>query len=826
MRSRDGRLPAGLVLILGLALTFGGGLFAETSGQCISYEPYLHWVGGIDLGGHAEHIAVSGDLALLADDVLGLLIIDISDPLAPYIIGTEGSIREVRDLATDGELAVAVGDPTLLTVIDVTNPASPVVRGTAETLGQPFGVALYGNYCYVADYGSGLLIYDLTFPEHPELVGVRSTPGDTYGVEVDGTWAYVAGGLQGFHLVDVSDPQQPVIRGSVSTGGIAWRVRRHGNDVYVGDRAGSLHAFDISFPATPQLRSSADTPGGMWDVTVGQHFAFVADGGWGVHVINIGDPDNLRSVGSTEIPGFAYDVGLSGNYVLVAAGDAGLQVVRASGLPQVSPVASVDTPAWVNAVAVRRGIVCTANSDAGLRLYDVSNPVDPQVAGILPMTYASGVAMQGWHAYVTDDSRSVLTVANVSDPLNPWAEVELELPGNARRIVLSDTLALVAAANAGLQIVDISDFLAPQIIGALDDVYASDVAISDQRAYLSSLTSVRVVDFSDPTAPEQLGALTLEGRTSSIAATGNYAYVATDYGGLQIVDATNPRALELVAEVPSFGPVSDVVAAGAHVYFVDRVSDGAGLHIVNVTVPAEPVLVGRTAIPNGAASLAVYGSYIYTGKTSGESGLRIYRAQCGGVTPVLATDFEAWPQAGGIRLRWFLHGDCFRAFEISRAAGRQVPAESHRPHLWLPEETGTSVPGPREILDLQVAPGRWYSYRIAGHLADGEVVSLGQITARAASGGRISLAPARPNPAASVTALTLELDRRGDVRLELFDVAGRRVRTLLQGSLPPGAHEIPWDGCDEHGRRVPAGTYWARLAAGHQLAGARILMVR
>jgi hypothetical protein len=687
-------------------------------------------------------------------------------------------------------------------------------------------VAFYGAHCYVADYSTGLLIYDLTAPESPTLIGQLDTPGDTYGVEVDGTLAFVASGLQGFRLVDVSNPQQPVIRGEVSTGGIAWRVHRHGNDVYVGDRNGALHAIDISFPATPRLLSSVHTPGELWDLAVGENHVYVADGGRGVDIVSIGDPENLQSIGSSEIPGYAYGIGFSGEHVFVASGDTGMQVVRASGLAPVAPLATIDTPAWANGVAARRGIVCAAISDAGLRIFDVSNPFEPQAAGVLPMTYASGVAMRGWHAYVTDDSRGVLTVVNVADPLNPWAEVELELPGNGRDLALSDTLALIAAANGGLQIVDISDFLAPEIIGSLDGFFAGDVAVAGQRAYLASLNAVRVADISDPTAPVELGLLSLGGPVSAVAAIGSHAFVGTDRGGLQVVDASDPGALEAVAEVASFGPVSEVAVAGAYVYFVDWNADGAGLHVVDVTVPEEPVLVGRTSIPSGAASVAVYGSYVYTGETSGAAGLRIYRAQCGGTTPVRASDFEAWPQAAGIHLQWMLHSEGFDAFEIRRASGRSAPAEAHQPHLWLPEEVGAGVPGLREVLDPHVTPGEWYSYRVDGQRRDGEIVPLGAAAARAWSGGRVSLVPIGPNPSGSPAGVRLALDRRRPVRLELFDASGRCVRRLLQGSLPPGSHEIPWDGRDAAGRVVPAGPYWVRLVSGSWTANARLLRVR
>jgi hypothetical protein len=75
------------------------------------------------------------------------------------------------------------------------------------------------------------------------------------------------------------------------------------------------------------------------------------------------------------------------------------------------------------------------------------------------------------------------------------------------------------------------------------------------------------------------------------------------------------------------------------------------------------------------------------------------------------------------------------------------------------------------------------------------------------------LAAARPNPFAGRTAIRYVLAAGGEARLEVYDVAGRRVRTLVAGVRPAGTHEVEWDGRDDAGRRVAAGVYRCRLRA-------------
>jgi flagellar hook assembly protein FlgD len=68
---------------------------------------------------------------------------------------------------------------------------------------------------------------------------------------------------------------------------------------------------------------------------------------------------------------------------------------------------------------------------------------------------------------------------------------------------------------------------------------------------------------------------------------------------------------------------------------------------------------------------------------------------------------------------------------------------------------------------------------------------------------------------------------RSRVRLALYDVTGRRVRTLVNGDLERDWHRAEWDGSDDHGRAAATGSYFLRLdVAGHAPALKRVLLMR
>jgi hypothetical protein len=71
---------------------------------------------------------------------------------------------------------------------------------------------------------------------------------------------------------------------------------------------------------------------------------------------------------------------------------------------------------------------------------------------------------------------------------------------------------------------------------------------------------------------------------------------------------------------------------------------------------------------------------------------------------------------------------------------------------------------------------------------------------------------ARPNPARPAAVLRFRLETAGPAHVALYDVAGRRVRALLDAELPPGRHEVAFDGRNDAGAPVATGLYFARIA--------------
>ncbi len=83
-----------------------------------------------------------------------------------------------------------------------------------------------------------------------------------------------------------------------------------------------------------------------------------------------------------------------------------------------------------------------------------------------------------------------------------------------------------------------------------------------------------------------------------------------------------------------------------------------------------------------------------------------------------------------------------------------------------------------------------------------------------------------PTPTSGSVAIRFAIAREGATRLEVFDSSGRRVSTLIDGTLSAGPHTIKWDGRGEGGRNVAGGAYFIKLSSNGLTASRKVLVVR
>ncbi len=89
-----------------------------------------------------------------------------------------------------------------------------------------------------------------------------------------------------------------------------------------------------------------------------------------------------------------------------------------------------------------------------------------------------------------------------------------------------------------------------------------------------------------------------------------------------------------------------------------------------------------------------------------------------------------------------------------------------------------------------------------------------------------SLSSNYPNPFNSSTTIRYSLPASGEVELGVYNLAGQRMATLVQGMREDGAQVVNWDGRDERGKALASGTYFYCLKAGAQIETRKLLLLR
>jgi hypothetical protein len=207
-----------------------------------------------------EDVAVSEDLAYVADWFYGLRIYDLADPAAPSLLAGVDTAGYPSAVDVDPAIGRAyLGESTNggnLRIIDIAVPADAHELGATST-SLARDVEVEGNLAYVAD-GSldgvgGLRIFDVGDPAAITPVAHYSEDcPEALDVAKVGDLVVVACSASGFHLVDVSDSTYPVRRAVVPVPepAAAWAVAAWPGGAALGHDRGVI-VVDLADPGAP-----------------------------------------------------------------------------------------------------------------------------------------------------------------------------------------------------------------------------------------------------------------------------------------------------------------------------------------------------------------------------------------------------------------------------------------------------------------------------------------------------------------------------------------------------------------------------------------------
>ena len=340
-----------------------------------------------------------------------------------------------------------------------------------------------------------------------------------------------------------------------------------------------------------------------------------------------------------QLGGSTKAVAVQGNYAYLGVGPRVLVLDISNSTHPTFVGQSPVLPGVVHDLVVAGSHAYVASRWAGLRILNVADPTRPVEVGSFDTPgSAMGVAVVSNHAFVADGSSgsygqstsSGLHVINVADPTHPVEVGMCATVGAANGVAIAGSYAYVGdqgiwngtqSVGAGLRIISIADLSHPKLVGGLEDLSASAVAVSGKYVFAASgYSGMKAIDVSDSSHPVVVGTYSLGGfEAYDLVVQGTLAYVVGGWRGLAIVDVSNPANPTALNRLQMDGSLQGVFVAGDKVYVAAEY--GVGLRIVNVATPTQASEIGSYETKGWTGDSVVAGNTAYIA-TAG-SALRI-----------------------------------------------------------------------------------------------------------------------------------------------------------------------------------------------------------
>ncbi len=834
-------------------------------------------------------LAVDGDVAFVADETLGLVAVDISDPTAPLAGGSAVVPGGAASVVVDGDLAYVTDRSGGLAVVDIVDPLAPEILRTAALPGTPAGVAIAGDHAYATCGATGVAILQRREDVYPLLEGSRNTQDNARDVAVYGNTAFVADLESGLAIIDISDPSSLGYPSYVDTPNKAMAVAVAGDHAFVVDREYGLHVIDVpdraivgscslftinravavdgdyAFvacgddglavvdvrdPTDPTLATTVATPSDAFHVAISGNLAYVACGGQGLQIFNISDPTTPLLIGGCPEAYFAQDVAVDGDYAYVAGGSEELIiVVDVSDPTNPTRIADGDGADQADNIWVSGDRAYTTDwADERLHIYDVSVPWNPTHIGSYRTShYALGLAVAGDLAFVAVayDGLQVIRVAQSTavTALDTAQSLDVEPVGEdiafaSLAATTTDSLRWELSADGGAHWTEVpSDATWTELPFPGSEFLWRSTLVYEVGGGIPTCIDLRIewwneefpaIDSIVDIGNDQGGQVSLSWWRSRFDAVGSdmpifeyavYRRIDGALGAPAASTSADGRSERTSAKRTLSSPeASAPLTPPGDWHFVTTVPACGEEHYATVA----PTLVDST-VANGmhwsvffvSALTATPGVYFDSVPDSGYS--------VDNLSPEMPGDFAVEYGSGENHLAWSeceaVDFECFRVYRGTDPNFAPLPDN-------LIHSTGDVT------WTDEVEHGWQYHYRITAVDVSGnesDPAAPGSVTGvdTPTTPNRFALHQNAPNPFAPGTTIRYDVPLEGGhVRIEIFDVAGRLVRVLVERTEPPGRKQTTWDGTDERGVRVAAGIYYYRLSAPGHSEARRMMVLR
>jgi len=478
-------------------------------------------------------------------------------------------------------------------------------------------------------------------------------------------------------------------------------------------------------------------------------------------------------------------------------------------------------------------LVGDKNRATGVAIIDVTDPSNPTL--VSTASDISGFDMKVWghHLYVVtgtigSNRARIFDLSDISSPTYAGAF------DSAHNIFIDDR-GYMYLSDSGpgheLRIFDLNpDPTSPRLLWSDGRQSPHDSYVVGTRLYdFHGAQGTRIYDVTSPVSPVLLGVVATGTYHHSGMPTedGKHLFVTHEGNRNPLPDITvwnikDPNDASLVAEITDPGATAHnlyIVGDFAYVSYYT-----AGFRIYDISDPTQPLLVDEydTSAWTGESWNGDFGVFPFT--PSGniyvsdiDNGLFVFSFS-ERATSTFITAFDASYSRGRVRMEWRIgSSNGLLGFNAERADGPEGNFRVLNAEL-IP------VDGEQIYDDYEVEAGKTYWYRLGAVDTAGVTYSRTR-SLRVPLPGLVLHDPA-PNPFNPATTIAYEIPEAAYVELAIFDAAGQRISTLVDGSKPMGTHSVVWNAVDERDQQLASGVYFVRLAVSGSINTKRVVFLK
>lgn len=828
----------------------------------MSLNAVYHKIGGCRPPEYGDYccVQVIDNLAYIVDSYYGLRIINVQNSENPTILGKYEINNYPNSITIKGNLAFITSDGfnANIHIINISDLQKPTLVKELKTSGNPHQIAISGDYAYVADSHSGVEILNISVPDNAYIMGNISYDNiDARSVFITDSSLYVvdiAGGLRIYNVADVDNITQIGFLPSQQHLSYIDIYDHYAYVTYNYISENGIKIIDISNPAEPEIVNNYYTFGYPQAVKVINNIAYVAERDWGLEVIDVLDSSQPTLLGYYDTPEYAKFVTVVGSIAYIADSFSGLQIIDVSNsedLPFPLLISSCNIQGFAQSVAISNNTAYVADRQEGIKIIDISAPTNPELKGSVFNGFQFlNLTINGNYMYAACGFNGI-KIINISNSLSPSIIASFNTSSEAKSITIAGDYAYVANGNAGLQIINIQDPTNPTLISNYDTPdCALSVTVQGTLAFIADKNSgLQIIDITNPSQPQYINSFDTPGTAYSVVINNNIAYIS-DCWGVTIVDVSD---LSNLRQLPTYTP-----HGGSNNYEICLLKDNYLISsdkfwneiciwdLSRMGRSNPPYLVTNYQWNLQTYGMAIKGDYLYT--CNGYYGFHIFSINqlLAGYTPdeeddeddeelyvYLTSFFATISNQNYINLNWIsqVENNLIGYYVLKNRDIKLETAEVISP---LINATNTSSTIAYLFTDTELNESGIYYYWLQYNSVDGTFGFYGPIevyynvndTPSTHNFINTGLGDIYPNPFNQIVYIPYTLETKSEVKIEIYNSKGERVKSMDLANQDKGYHRIMWDGKNDKGLNCSNGIYILRMTTHNQVYIKKMLMLK